>query len=114
MNILLQVQQISEDYTGMIIAIIVLLIILAIYLGICALVGKYAKNRGRSFWLLFIISIILNPVIGFIIAALLGESNSFREERIRRETQIRLEEEQRYRQQHSETPPPYNPQDSNN
>ena len=96
---LLQIQETSEDNTGIIIAIIVVAVILAIYLGICACVGKYAKNRGRSFWLFFIISIFLNPVIGFIIAALAGESISFREERIRREVQIRMEEEQRYRQQ---------------
>jgi uncharacterized membrane protein (UPF0182 family) len=103
---LLQIQETSEDNTGIILAIIVVLVALAIYMGICACVGKYAKNRGRSFWLFFFIAFILNPVIGFIIAALAGESNSFREERIRREVQIRMEEEQRYRQQYYQTPPP--------
>lgn len=107
MNTLLQVQQTNDDMYS-IILIVIPLVFLLIYLGVCALVGKYAKNRGRSFWLFFIISIIVDPVLGFIIAALAGESNSYREERIRREVQIRLEEEQRYRQQHSETPPPYN------
>ena len=102
---LLQIQETNEDITGIIIAIIVVVVILAIYLGICAGVGKYAKNRGRSFWLFFIIAIFLNPVIGFIIAALAGESNSYREDRIRREVQIRMEEEQRYRQQYYENPP---------
>ena len=104
---LLQVQETSGDYF-VLFSLIIALVLLLIYLGVCALVGKYAKNRGRSFWLFFIISIIVDPVVGFIIAALAGESNSYREERIRREVQIRLEEEQRYRQQHSETPPPYN------
>ena len=98
MNILLQVQQLTEDNFNIIFLITVLVFFL-IYLGLCALVGKYAKNRGRSFWLFFIISIFANPIIGFIIAALAGESNSYREERIRREVQIRMEEEQRYRQQ---------------
>ena len=104
----------NQDMMFSIIMLAILLIFLIGYLGICALVGKYAKNRGRSFWLLFIISVFLNPVIGFIIAALLGESNRFREERIRRETQIRMEEEYRYRQQYYQTPPPYNPQETDN
>ena len=108
---LLQIQETSEDNFGMIF-LIVLLVFLLIYLGFCALVGKYANNRGRSFWFFFILSIFLDPVVGFIIAALAGESNSYREERIRREVQIRMEEEQRYRQQHSETQPHYNPQNS--
>ena len=86
------------ESTEVIIDIIILCIIIGGYLTICACVGKYAKNRGRSFWLFFILS-LLNPVFGFIIAALAGESIRFREERIRRETQIRMEEEQRYRQQ---------------
>lgn len=75
-----------------------LLIFFGGYIAICACVGKFAKNRGRSFWLFFILS-LLNPVFGFIIAALAGESNRYREERIRREVRIRMEEEQRYRQQ---------------
>lgn len=111
MNILLQVQQ-TSDITFDIIFFVIPLIFLLIYLVFCALVGKFAKNRGRSFWLFFILSIFLDPVVGFIIAALAGESNSYREERIRHEVQIRMEEEQRYRQQHNQTPPPYNPQDS--
>ncbi len=106
--ILLQfVEQQNEDNTGVIIAIVVLLVILLGYLALCALVGKYAKNRGRSFWALFIVSIFLNPVIGFIIAALLGESQQFREDRIRRETEIRMQVENQYRQQYySQNPPP--------
>ena len=106
MNPLLLIQEaIDDDTTGMLIFIAVALVFLAIYLAICACVGKYAKNRGRSFWLFFIIAIFLNPVIGFIIAALAGESNRYREERIRREVQIRMDEEQRYRQQFNQTPP---------
>ena len=102
----------KEDIMFTIIMVGFCLLLLLGYLGICALVGKYAKNRGRSFWLIFIISVFLNPVVGFIIAALLGESNSFREERIRRETQIRMEEEYRYRQQYDQTQQPYNEQET--
>lgn len=95
----MQLLLLEPETTEVILAIIIIGIIIGGYLAICACVGKYAKNRGRSFWLFFIISIFLNPVIGFIIAALAGESNRYREERIRREVQIRMEEEQRYRQQ---------------
>ena len=102
---LLSFLNLSEDELAIILAILLGLIVIGGYIAICACVGKYAKNRGRSFWLFFIIALILNPVIGFIIAALAGESNSFREERIRREVQIRMEEEQRYRQQFNQTPP---------
>lgn len=83
-----------------ILGVLLFIIFFGCYFGICALVGKYAKNRGRSFGWLFVISIFFGPLIGFIIAALLGESYSFREERIRRETRIRMEEEDRYRKQY--------------
>ena len=69
-----------------------IIIFFGCYLAICACVGKFAKNRGRSFLLFFILS-LLNPVLGFIIAALAGESNSFREERIRREVKNALDQE---------------------
>lgn len=102
---LLQFSETAGSGTWDFTAIILFLVIFGGYFTICACVGKYAKNRGRSFWLFFIISIFLNPVIGFIIAALAGESNIFREERIRREVRIRMEEERRYRQQYYENPP---------
>ena len=89
----------SDDLSvGTILGII---IFFGCYLAICACVGKFAKNRGRSFLLFFILS-ILNPVLGFIIAALAGESKSFREERIRREVKNALEQE-RNNQQPQET-----------
>ena len=85
----------SDDLSvGTILGII---IFFGCYLAICACVGKFAKNRGRSFLLFFILS-ILNPVLGFIIAALAGESNSFREERIRREVKNALEQERNNQQ----------------
>ena len=85
----------SDDLSvGTILGII---IFFGCYLAICACVGKFAKNRGRSFLLFFILS-ILNPVLGFIIAALAGESKSFREERIRREVKNALEQERNNQQ----------------
>lgn len=88
-----------------------LIIVFGCYIAICACVGKFAKNRGRSFLLFFILS-LLNPFLGFIIAALAGETKSSREERIRRETQIKIEEEYRYRQQYCQTQPLYNAQET--
>ena len=87
-----------------------LIIVFGCYIAICACVGKFAKNRGRSFFLFFILSLI-NPILGFIIAALAGETKSSREERIRRETQIRMEEEYRFRKLYYQTPP-YNAQET--
>ena len=85
----------SDDLSvGTILGII---IFFGCYIAICACVGKFAKNRGRSFLLFFILS-ILNPVLGFIIAALAGESKSFREERIRREVKNALEQERNNQQ----------------
>jgi len=93
-NLLLSISGGDDLSVGAILGII---IVSGCYLAICACVGKFAKNRGRSFWLFFILS-FLNPVLGFIIAALAGESNSFREERIRREVQNALEQERNNQQ----------------
>ena len=102
---MLDLLQLTERTQGIDFTLVIMIFIASsIYFAICACVGVFAKNRGRSFWLFFIIS-LLNPVLGFIIAALAGESSSFREERIRREVRIRMEEEQRYRQQYYENPP---------
>ena len=98
---------VSEDVLVAVMGILLIILVFGGYLAICAAIGKFAKNRGRSFWLLFLIS-FFNPIIGFIFAALLGESNSFREERIRREARILMEEQQRYRQQDDESQSSYN------
>ena len=98
---------VSEDVLVAVMGILLIILVFGGYLAICAAIGKFAKNRGRSFWLFFLIS-FFNPIIGFIFAALLGESNSFREERIRREARILMEEQQRYRQQDDESQSSYN------
>ena len=94
----------SDD---MIIAL-TLLGIFAFYILLCVLVGRYAKKHSRSFWGFFILSLFLSPFWGFIIAIIAGgETEKQRENRIRRETEIRMEMENQYRQQFNQiTPPP--------
>ena len=69
------------------------LVVIGGYLLLCHLVGKYAKNRGRNYWLFFFVALVLNPLIGIIIAAILGETDDFRQEQIRREVKNALEQE---------------------
>ena len=81
--------------------------ILAFYILLCVLVGRYAKKHSRSFWGFFLLSFFFNPLIGFIIAAIVGgETEKQREARIRREAEIRMQVEDQYRQQYNQTPPP--------
>ena len=89
--------------------------IFAFYILLCVLVGRYAKKHSRSFWGFFILSLILTPFWGFIIAIIVGgETEKQREKRIRRETEIRIEMENQYRQQYSQTLPPPPIIDENN
>ena len=81
--------------------------ILAFYILLCVLVGRYAKKHSRSFWGFFILSLILSPLWGIIIAIIVGgETEKQREARIRREVEIRMQVEDQYRQQYNQTPPP--------
>lgn len=81
--------------------------ILAFYILLCVLVGRYAKKHSHSFWGFFLLSFFFNPLIGFIIAAIVGgETEKQREARIRREAEIRMQVEDQYRQQYNQTPPP--------
>lgn len=84
----------------------------AFYLFLCWLVGRYAKRHGRSFWGFFLLSIFINPLFGFIVAAIFGgETEKQRMKRIKLETEYRMQLEEQYRQQHQaqpQTPPPFN------
>ena len=62
------------------------------YILLCVLVGRYARKHSRSFWGFFILSLILSPFWGFIIAIIVGgETEKQREKRIRQETEIRMQ-----------------------
>ena len=82
--------------------------IFAFYILLCVLVGRYAKRHSRSFWGFFILSLILSPFWGIIIAIIVGgETEKQREKRIRQEMEIRMQMENQYRQQYySQNPPP--------
>ena len=83
----------SEDW----IFPLIFLGILAFYVFLCVLVGRYAKKHSRSFWGFFLLSFFFNPLIGFIIAAIVGgETEKQREARIRREAEIRMQVEKQY------------------
>ena len=60
-----------------------------IWLLFCYIVGRAAANRGRSFFVFFIISLILSPLIGFIIVLVLGENRNIRRDRIYEEAEIK-------------------------
>lgn len=39
----------------------------------CYLVGKFAEKRGRDFWRYVTLSAVLSPLVGFIIALVVGK-----------------------------------------
>lgn len=86
----------------------ILIGIFLFYILLCVLVGRYAKKHSRSFWGFFILSVILSPFWGIIIAIIVGgETEKQREKRIRQEMEIRMQMENQYRQQYySQNPPP--------
>lgn len=43
-----------------------------LWIGFSFLVGRLAMERGRSFWLGFLLSLALSPLIGFIIILVMG------------------------------------------
>ena len=45
------------------------LILFAIYLFLCLAVASKAKNRGKSFFLWFIIAIVLDPILPYVLLA---------------------------------------------
>lgn len=48
------------------------LIFLLVVLLLCSLVGRFAERRGRNYYGFFATSLVATPLVGFIIAALLG------------------------------------------
>ena len=106
--------QVADSYTNIEsgnqdwIFALILLGVLAFYILLCVLIGRYAKKHSRTFWGFFFLSFFLSPFWGIIIAIIVGgETQKQREERIRRETEIRMQVENQYRQQfYSQTPPP--------
>ena len=94
----------DEGTKGIILVMLLYCIVIGLYIWLCYEVGKYAERRGRSYWLFFFISLILNPIIGYIIAALIGESDEIHAEQIRREVKNALEQERNNHPQATQEP----------
>ena len=77
---------------------------IGVYLWLCYEVAKYAERRGHGFWLFFFISLFLNPVVGYMIAAVVVESDDINAERIRREVKNALEQERNNHPQPTQEP----------
>lgn len=73
------------DHSDLIFWMITLLTMLAL----SALVAGVASSRGRSWEGWFFISILLSPLLGFILVLALGETPDARMERIREEEKLR-------------------------
>ena len=81
-----------------ILLLLLYVLFIGIYLWLCYEVGKYAERLERSFWLFFFISLVFNPIVGFIIALLIREGDEINAKRIRREVKNALEEERNNQQ----------------
>lgn len=79
--------------SSVIVVIPLILILVALYLWMCYEVGKYAKMQGRDFWLFFIISFLVNPIIVYIILALFGKTDPARRKQLPREVKDAPEQE---------------------
>ena len=87
-----------------ILLLLLYVLFIGVYLWLCYEVGKYAERLGRSFWLFFFICLILNPIIGYIIAVLIREGDEINAERIRREVKNALEQERNNHPQATQEP----------
>ena len=50
------------------------MIIFLLWVGLCALVGYYAKSNGHSFGTYMLLSLLLSPIVGFIVVAVKGKN----------------------------------------
>jgi hypothetical protein len=72
-----------------------------LYFIFCIIVGRAASNRGRSGIGYFLISLLLSPLIGFIIILALGENKNIRRKRIYEDAAIRESVASKYRERNS-------------
>lgn len=62
-----------------------------IWIALAAGVGVFASRNGRVGFIAFLWSILLSPLIGFIIYAAMGENEKSKVDRIYEEERIRAE-----------------------
>jgi uncharacterized membrane protein len=72
-----------------------------LYLVFCIIVGSAASNRGRSGFGYFFISLLITPLITFIIILALGENKNMRRERIYEDAEIRESVAYKYRRKNN-------------
>jgi len=68
-----------------------------LYFIFCIIVGSAASNRGRSGFGYFFLSLLISPLITFIIILALGENKNMRRERIYEDAEIRESVALKYR-----------------
>ena len=74
-----------------------------IYFVFCIVVGSAASNRGRSGFGYFFISLILTPLIGFVILMALGENKDIRRARVYEDAVIRGDVAQKIKDSNNNT-----------
>lgn len=75
------------------------IIIFVLWLVFCWVAGSMAEKRGRSFYGFFIVSLFLSPLMGILIALLLGETEKHKIERIECEERTRAEARRKLEQE---------------
>jgi len=70
---------------------------IALYIILCIIAGAAASNRGRFGFGYFLLSLIISPIIVFIIIVVLGENKQTRRERMYEDAEIRENVAQHYR-----------------
>ena len=63
-----------------------LVILMFVWLGLCALAGHIASNKGRSYLGFFLLSFFLSPLIGIIAALMVQTKRNLRKSRLTRGT----------------------------
>lgn len=67
------------------------IICIIVWVLLAWLAGSIAEKKGRNFFVLFLIALLLSPIIGLIVALVLSESDKHRIARIEEEERIRAE-----------------------
>ncbi len=58
-------------WVGLAIAIVLLVSFYIVYFRFCNKVAKYAQEKGLSYWVFYLLSLFLTPMIGYFIAKIL-------------------------------------------
>ena len=88
-NKLKTIMDTKSSLLTLLIIILVITLILVLYIQLCRIPAKMAKNKGRSFNGWFWFSFLTSPFLGIIIVACLSETEKKRLQRIIEEEEIR-------------------------